>query len=99
MICSICTSCHIVTFPANAGSVAGLLAGGEKLPTDRLPGAKKRKVTPKKGLQPGELLESIESLLCMISSDLFRHRQRWHVCAPATWLQDRQQSELMGHGN
>ena len=52
MICSIFTSCHIVTVPANAGSVAGLLAGGEKLPTDRLPGAKKRKVTPKKGLQP-----------------------------------------------
>ena len=34
--------------------MAGLLAGGDNLPTDRLPGAnwKKRKVTPKKGLWP-----------------------------------------------
>ena len=32
--------------------MAGLLSGGEKLPTDQLPGAKKRKVKSKKGLRP-----------------------------------------------
>ena len=37
--------------PAVAVSVAGLLSGNEKLPTDQLPGAKKRKVNPKKVLQ------------------------------------------------
>ena len=52
MSCSIFTSCHIVTVPVVAGSMAGLLAGGDNLPTDQLPGAKKRKVTPKKGLRP-----------------------------------------------
>jgi len=36
-----------------AGSVASLLAGGERLPTDQLPGAvKKRKVKHEKGCKP-----------------------------------------------
>ncbi|KAL3136968.1 hypothetical protein ABBQ32_006569 [Trebouxia sp. C0010 RCD-2024] len=35
-----------------AGSVASLLAGGERLPTDQLPGSKRRKVKGKRGLRP-----------------------------------------------